>query len=304
MNAAARSSRVRPGLPKAAVGSRSEPLAAPRPRRALTSALLVACCVPACFPTPRAQPPGSGTGGGGAAGAAPDGAAGTAGGASGSDGGVRDGDPDRELDGGAPDAPGADASDGSDGAPRCRVATAALITDFSNAATDGGTPSFPGGGVFTYGGVSAGSPAASVTNGALHFTLNAPATTATQFEGLGFFFDPCVDASAYGGVRFTLGGTAGACSTGVSFAFTFAEDASRTTSAFGECGVATCYPPAEPIAVPSQPTQLTIHYGDVTGGAPSMTVDPMKLVGLQWTITVPAAGCVVDLTVDDVTFVP
>jgi len=184
----------------------------------------------------------------------------------------------------------------------------ALITDFSMTAPGTGSPafSFSGGGVT--GGVVAygmGAPTIAVVAGTMNMKMSTPASNFPQYVGAVIFFNGCVDASAYKGVRFKLGGTISGCT--MQYATTDSEHASSTSTNLGSCTAASCYPPQKPLDVlPAVPTDMTVLWGDATlTGSPATAVDPARLTSLQWQFTIPMGmgTCSANVTIDEVTFV-
>jgi hypothetical protein len=103
----------------------------------------------------------------------------------------------------------------------------------------------------------------------------------------------------------------------MSYAQNFAEDAfngrlvdaGTTGDSKGACalGPTACLPPTATITATNQ----TVKFADLAGGAPVHMVDRAKLTGLLWQFTVdarpdggPNSACAVDLTIDNVAFVP
>jgi hypothetical protein len=129
----------------------------------------------------------------------------------------------------------------------------------------------------------------------------------TQYAGFGIFFDTCVDATlaAYSGVKFTVSGSLSAgCS--MQFAHNFSQDAYYVGDPKGSCtaGASQCYAPSTALTVGAVPANVTVGFGEVTGGNPITAVDATRLTGPQWQFNVPPAGCTADIVLDDVTFVP
>jgi hypothetical protein len=238
-----------------------------------------------------------GAGAGGATGAGGHGGSGGAGGAGGA--GNRDGGAGGS--GGAGGGGGAGGSGGAGdggsvfGCPMGTVPPAPLVTDFSGA-SDGGMYNFPQGGLFEY-----GSATASVANGVLTVSVNAGASTAPQFWGVGLYLANCTDASAYSGVEFKI---SGAISTGCMLAFShnFSEDSAASSDQHGSCTEASCYAPSAPLTVTATPQVQMISFTGVTGGNPVMVVDKARLSGLQWGFAIPPTGCIATIIIDDVTF--
>ena len=62
------------------------------------------------------------------------------------------------------------------------------------------------------------------------------------------------------------------------------------------------------VTVPATTTTIQVPYfgaGAPTGGSPAISVDPLRLVGVQWQFTTAAGtenSCTVDITIDNVRF--
>jgi hypothetical protein len=136
-----------------------------------------------------------------------------------------------------------------------------------------------------------------------------------QTVGFGVYFESCIDASAYSGVKFDITGTVIGCT--MSFAQNFAEDAFNGLlvdggtggDPKGACtlGPVECTPPTATITATNQ----TVKFADLSGGAPVHAVDRARLTGLLWRFSVdarpdggPNSACSVDVTIDNVAFVP
>lgn len=199
---------------------------------------------------------------------------------------------------------GADAGSPSLGCQTSTAPAAALIADFSGAAASGGDITIGNGGTYTYGPPA---PTLAQADGALHVTLDAPATTAAQYLGVGLYFNACVDGSSYSGVKFDIGGTLSGCT--MVFSFNYREDDANASDPKGSCAAALCYAGQAPVTVPAAMTTTAIAYSAVAGGAPiAGPLTPAAqtfLTGVQWQFNVPAGAtqdCVADLTIDNVTF--
>jgi len=187
----------------------------------------------------------------------------------------------------------------------------ALITDFSMT-----SPGMSGGAVFTYkgGGVSGGAvsyggtagPTVSMASGTMNLKMSAAASTAPQYVGASLYFDGCVDASAYKGIKFSIGGTISAACT-IQYSTNDSEHTAVATDAKGSCTAASCYSPQKPLdTIPATPSAVTVLWADATNaGSPATAVDPAKLTSVQWqfTIAAGAGSCTANITIDDVSFV-
>lgn len=194
------------------------------------------------------------------------------------------------------------------------VGTGPIACDGAPAATNliiGAAFSPANGPPFTYVGTGLNAPVVvpvNDTNGftqALQVSLNPGVATdpANAFLGFGFGFGgpPCLDASAYTGVRFTITGDLGTC--GLSFALTPSQDNSVAFGPFGTCTLDNCLPPSTgPIGTGT----TTVHFTDLTGGNPLPNLDPTALNAISWNVTPPTDGvtapCVATFTVSNIAF--
>jgi hypothetical protein len=195
--------------------------------------------------------------------------------------------------------------------------TRALITDFSDAVPgvvpDAGTPDInfgtaPNltGGTYIYYAGGLAPPVLSLVpagdNQALQILADpgVPEFSGDNWVGFGLSFDGCVDASAYRGVQFTIGGALGSCQ--LHFSVGIDEDLSSQYQN-GLCLLgAGCQAPQ--VMLGGLGTQ-TIFFTELTAGIPVSRVDSMALTGLQWELRTPnsAEPCQATLTLDDISFV-
>jgi hypothetical protein len=134
-------------------------------------------------------------------------------------------------------------------------------------------------------------------------TRGVELTSETVLEaGLEFSELECVDASAFGGVAFTLEGELGSCSLGFSALFSADRPAHDGR---GSCIDSVCRAPIAPVEGLGP---HVVRFTDLTGGAPVSALDPSTLSGLRWWFTPPtnegAEPCVADVTFRDIRFVP
>jgi hypothetical protein len=199
-------------------------------------------------------------------------------------------------------------------------AASALIADFSGdagvEATGGGLFIYPG----TIGAPGPGGPTVAVTGGALHVTDTVAPTTAAQYVGVGIYFSgnaggtDCTDAHTYTGVQFDIKGSlTGGCT--LQYSTNDSEHAAVSTSDPKAGGATGSYAPQAQIAsnVTSAGSTVKVAFTDsaLGTGSPATPIDPTKLEGVQWQLTVPAAtavgdagstSCVLDMTIDNVKF--
>jgi len=183
-----------------------------------------------------------------------------------------------------------------------------VITDFSDAVagspiTFGTAPSLMGG-TFSYAGTGLVAPVLSLVPAAggkpgqaLAVAVKPGVTTdpTNAYFGFGLYFNSCVDASAYTGVKFTIAGDLGSC--GISFATTFSDAVSPSDDARGACTLASCYPPSLPVTTTGT---VVVPFDSVSGGSPG-TIDPKSIIGVQWQMNTPLGfPCAANFTVTDV----
>ena len=183
---------------------------------------------------------------------------------------------------------------------------APLISDFSDVTPPDGSTTLilPGkGGVSPYGGTSA-----TITNGALAVTGTISAGT---YAGVSIYFDSCVDATAYTGVKFKLTGSFGTCDM-LKLGANFPQVETNPPAAHGACVPASatsnnCYGPGATYTVAT----TMVAFADMNGGGAVTTVTAdakNRLTGIGFGFHGPAAaeggagGCTVNFTVDDVSF--
>jgi hypothetical protein len=191
----------------------------------------------------------------------------------------------------------------------------ALITDFSDAVPDttrpagdfsfGSTTGFPGG-TARYASGTVGT--AQIVSGQLVFTATLEAPTSADmypFNGVVVFTSSteCINGSQYTGVSFDLA-ISGTCST--IFQFSDSEHTLQTNDIYrGTCPVSTTSCFDSQFSVSSGHNRIPFAATPIVNGQPTATVDPRKLIGVQWQLGIPngsATGCSGSLTIDNVSF--
>jgi hypothetical protein len=166
------------------------------------------------------------------------------------------------------------------------------------------------GAIFHFPGNAAGDASgASVSDeGSLRLSLTV---SAGSYGGGGIAFEAgCVDASAFSGVQFSIAVASGSLS-GCSYQLqlqTFEQRPLMPLPA-GGCNqeTASCYnfPAARNLAAPSadpaSPTPVTAPFDSFTS---STMPAPAQLVGLQWQVNAAGGACTVELSIDDIAFIP
>ncbi|HXJ18899.1 MAG TPA: hypothetical protein VMT03_01600, partial [Polyangia bacterium] len=101
--------------------------------------------------------------------------------------------------------------------------------------------------------------------------------------GLSFWGPACVDASAYSGAEFTLGGDPGGCQ--VRFGFDYAEvDPSADDPQQGLCSQSSCYLPEFVLVAASGVTTVSFNRVPDFPGSSAGPVDSKKLTGVRWAL--------------------
>lgn len=203
----------------------------------------------------------------------------------------------------------------------CPTVVRAPISDFSAPAGDGSGVAFGAeagiaGGTFFYS-TEPGALRADVSAGDWHLS-----GTIRSIAGFGLYLAGCtqLDASAYGGISFTLWGSIGAGGSLVFFVGTAANQVSdewineREENAeppnLGRCVPAsgrydgTCREPRVALAVAESPVALDVAWRDLVGGCPAPSIDPREITALAWYFPEPPDGAAyeVDIHLDDLRF--
>ena len=151
----------------------------------------------------------------------------------------------------------------------------------------------------------------------LHITATIPPYTpdvaddAENYAGLVFWFGPCINASEYGGVEFTAGGSMGgaALKLQVQTSENYPADPanSKGECIFTDCATqwSECKGPDATVTVPETVGPVTMAWSAFAAGSPNTGVNPAGLVGLQFQLECQAmTECVVDMTLGDVSLTP
>ncbi len=126
-----------------------------------------------------------------------------------------------------------------------------------------------------------------------------------------------LNASDYAGIQFTIKSNAGPLQMLDFVARRIDDDTPETTIECGTCVEApgtlfptACKPPVATFAVTSQPTVVTLRWADFSGGLPNAAADPSQITDLYWVIhppfpaAAPTQSYDIDVTIDDIQFVP
>jgi hypothetical protein len=138
--------------------------------------------------------------------------------------------------------------------------------------------------------------------------------TVSAYTGFGVYLKQCVDASAYSGISFKIGGNVGSPAT----LMLQAKMNSTIPIKAGERGAcvpadpnntyATCWDPVKWVTVPATPATVTVTWAEFAGGKPVATANPAEILGFQWSFNWAGgdagAAYAVAVTIDDLAFVP
>jgi hypothetical protein len=151
----------------------------------------------------------------------------------------------------------------------------------------------------------------SQAGGILNIQEAQDAGSAPAYPGLTLFFSgPCVDASAFSGVEFTLEGTLSGCT--MQYATAFTEDAYNGGNNIGSCTDSLCYEPQTDLLPTPTATVVQIPWAVTLESIPGHPVanpdDPASITGLEWQFTVPQATdagtntCVANVNISNLEF--
>ena len=189
-------------------------------------------------------------------------------------------------------------------------ATAATMIDFSTYMADGKWGSQANGeltgGTSLYHGPNDTNLTAATDAGSLRLSGTI---TPMGYVGVVFWFGPCVNASAFTGISFAVGGTAGGAvmkaqvQTHVDYPVDVAN--SKGGCSFTDCDAkfSECAGPTYQLVVAAAPETVDLPWSSFTGGMPTAEVTPDGLVGLQYQLECQAeTDCVFDITLGSVGF--
>jgi hypothetical protein len=196
------------------------------------------------------------------------------------------------------------------------VATSPVIT--AGGVVSGGTLYFGSGsdkwGSFTYATQAPTPPTAVLTSEGNGIQITGGSLGTNDYEGVGVYYDSpsCLDIAAYTGVQFDFAGTLGGCQLKVGISAS--DDVPPSDDAVrGGCTVAaaSCYgplanvTPAALAATTAAPT-VQVPFSSMNSGSPIATVDPTKLISLQWQLiavkTDDGGTCQASFSVENVSF--
>jgi hypothetical protein len=188
--------------------------------------------------------------------------------------------------------------------------TSGLMIDFASYMTDGKWGNSANGeltgGTSLYHGPSDVDLTRAVDAGNLHITASV---TPMGYVGVVFWFGPCVNASAFSGIYFSVGGSLGGAvlKAQIQTHVDYPVDVANTKGgcSFTDCDAkfSECAGPTYQVVVPETPEPLDLPWSSFTAGTPVADVTPDALVGLQFQLECQSdTACTVDLTLGNVGF--
>ena len=196
------------------------------------------------------------------------------------------------------------------------TATSPIIT--ASGTTSGGVLYFGSGsdkwGSFTYATQAPTPPTATLTSDGNGIQITGGSLGTNDYEGVGVYYDDstCLNIAAYSGVKFDFAGTLGGCQLKVGISAS--DDVPPTDDAIrGGCtaAAASCYgplanvTPAALAATTAAPT-VQVPFSSMNSGSPIATVDPTKLISLQWQLiavkSADGGACQANFSVENVAF--
>jgi hypothetical protein len=169
-------------------------------------------------------------------------------------------------------------------------------------------------GSFTYATQAPTPPTATLTSDGNGIQITGGSLGTNDYEGVGVYYDSssCLNISAYTGLKFDFAGTLGGCQLKVGISASDdvppSDDANR-----GGCTVAaaSCYGPlanvtAAALAATTAAPTVQVSFASMNSGSPTATVDPTKLISLQWQLiavsNADGGACQANFSVENVSF--
>jgi len=189
-------------------------------------------------------------------------------------------------------------------------ATVGKVIDFASYMADGKWGSSANGeltgGTSLYHGPSDANLSQFVVDGSLQITATV---TPMGYVGIVFWFGPCVNASAFTGLTFAVGGSTGGAVLKAQIQ-THVDYPVDTANMKGGCSFTNCDTkfsecagPTYQVVVPATPETLDLPWSSFAGGLPTATVTPEGIVGLQFQLECQSdTDCAVDLTLGNISF--
>jgi hypothetical protein len=133
----------------------------------------------------------------------------------------------------------------------------------------------------------------------------------SDYTGIGVYFNGCIDASRYRGVRFTISGEVGSSGTVRFFPVVNRNRDVSTEFSVGACVPddasnpwPSCHPPEVSLPVTSVPTVHSVPWTAFKGGVPTATTDGSDVLTFEWAFRWQPGDTAYQgkLTIDDVSF--
>lgn len=131
------------------------------------------------------------------------------------------------------------------------------------------------------------------------------------YTGIGVWFNGCIDASKFTGVRFTISGDVGASGNVKFYAISNRDKYVDEPNGIGACVPAdpvnfwpTCHPPGIILPVGAEPATVSIPWTALKDGLPATITDGSDVLALEWAFNWQEGGTAypASLTIDDVEF--
>jgi len=162
------------------------------------------------------------------------------------------------------------------------------------------------GGTSFYQGPTDVSPTAMVDGDSLRIMSSI---TAMGYTGVVFWFGPCVDASAFTGISFSVGGSLGGAvlkaqiQTHVDYPVDTANSKGGCTFMNCDNRFTECAGPTTLVAVPEMAAPVALPWASFTAGTPVAEVTPDGLVGMQFQLECQQdVACAADFTLGTINF--
>jgi hypothetical protein len=147
-----------------------------------------------------------------------------------------------------------------------------------------------------------------LVDGAVHLVGTIPAM---GYAGAVYWLSTCTDASAFGGLSVTVGGTPGGSVLQLQVQtngnYPISPSDSKGACDFLDCATkwSECVPPMTSIPVTDTQVKNDLTWSSFTGGLPNAAITPNDLVGLQFQLECQAdVDCVVDVAISGINFLP
>jgi hypothetical protein len=147
-----------------------------------------------------------------------------------------------------------------------------------------------------------------LVDGAVHLAGTIPAM---GYAGAVYWLSTCTDASAFGGVVVTVGGTSAGSVMKLQVQtngnYPISPSDSKGACDFADCATkwSECAPPSTTIPLTDAQVENELPWSSFTGGLPNDAITPNDLVGLQFQLECQSdVDCVVDVAISGINFLP